>query len=288
MATERREGFRQMRERLREAKGSSSSSDAAPAHAVHAAEPAAPLGEAVVDERASSTADLSAGLVHSKQMEEHRNGPSHPERPARTAHIVEHLKASGIAGRTIHIAPRSVELHELRHVHSPSYIELIRSAYALSQLHGENAEDDEPVVYADAGAGEVAFSKATHSAALIAAGCVCEATNLVTQGAVSTAFAIVRPPGHHACCERAMGFCYFNNVSVAARKALTHPGIHRVLIFDFDVHHGARMVPHACFVKMYRSFLISSSDCSVESGNGVQDKHFEEDDVLYISLHRYA
>lgn len=272
--------------------------------------PAAAAGEYVydADEKTDdgSPADeastgLRAGLLHSKRMEAHVNESGHPERPARVAQIVQALSDADVSAQCTHIPPRSAEHAEVELVHSSAYIELLQNAYACATSHSDDAAADEPIVHVDAGAGEVAFSQSTYSAALLAAGCVCEATTRVLDGEVSTAFAVVRPPGHHACCDRAMGFCYFNNVSIAARQALQRNDVRRVLIFDFDVHHGSLLTPLAFFPF---SFLMDSTlygHCDVQRimnmkfetsactclGNGVQDIHYEGDDVLYISLHRY-
>mmetsp|Transcript_8729 Transcript_8729/g.32510 ORF Transcript_8729/g.32510 Transcript_8729/m.32510 type:complete len:291 (+) Transcript_8729:175-1047(+) len=94
----------------------------------------------------------------------------------------------------------------------------------------------------------------------MAAGCVTEACEAVLRGDVQRAFAVVRPPGHHALCARAMGFCFFNNAVVAARAALEREEVQRVMILDWDVHHG----------------------------NGIQDLTLEDDSIMYVSLHRYG
>jgi acetoin utilization deacetylase AcuC-like enzyme len=102
-------------------------------------------------------------------------------------------------------------------------------------------------------------SPASYDAALLAAGGLVEATRAVLDGEVTNAFALVRPPGHHALRGRGMGFCLFNNVAIAARYALAEQGVERVLIVDFDVHHG----------------------------NGTQEEFETDPDVMYISTHQY-
>jgi acetoin utilization deacetylase AcuC-like enzyme len=99
----------------------------------------------------------------------------------------------------------------------------------------------------------------SYDAALMAAGGLVEATETVLDGEVDNAFALVRPPGHHALQQRGMGFCLFNNVAIAARYALTERGLDRILIVDFDVHHG----------------------------NGTQDEFEDDPAVMYISTHQY-
>ncbi|KAK9831462.1 hypothetical protein WJX81_007773 [Elliptochloris bilobata] len=189
----------------------------------------------------ATTADRAVGLCYDAIMEQHIGPSDHVERPMRTALIVKVLKASGLAARCSTICPRQASDSELRLAHSVEHIAFV---------DGPPGPDD--WVY-----GDNFFSEATPVAARTAAGCTVQAVEAVLSGAVSSAFAVVRPPGHHAECARAMGFCFYNNVAVAAlaaRRAGARP-----LVLDWDVHHG----------------------------NGVQDILWEED-IAYISLHRGA
>jgi len=151
-------------------------------------------------------------------------GAYHPERPARLAAIDDQLIAAGI-GQYLerHDAPLATD-EQLARVHPLEYVRAIREA-----------APEEGTVHLDP---DTAMNPHSLDAALRAAGAAVLATDLVMQQKVNSAFCAVRPPGHHACRERAMGFCIFNNVAVAARHAVEVHGLDRVAIIDFDVHHG--------------------------------------------------
>jgi len=154
----------------------------------------------------------------------HDMGATHPERPARLAAIEDQLIASGIAGLVErHEAPRAA-LAELMRVHPQGYID---SIHAASPARGMAHLDP-----------DTALCPFTWDAALHAAGAGVLGADLVMSGGADNAFCSVRPPGHHATRDRAMGFCFFNNIAVAAMHALEHHGLARVAIVDFDVHHG--------------------------------------------------
>ena len=151
-------------------------------------------------------------------------GAHHPERPERLSAIEDQLIASGI-GQYLkrYDAPLATE-EQLSRVHPREYVHAIH-----------DAAPREGTVHLDP---DTAMNRYTLQAALRAAGAGVMATDLVLKKEVKTAFCPVRPPGHHACRARAMGFCIFNNVAVAARHAMRAHGIERVAIVDFDVHHG--------------------------------------------------
>ena len=154
----------------------------------------------------------------------HDMGAYHPERPQRLAAIDDQLIASGISPHLQrHEAPLATE-EQLARVHPVEYVRAIREA-----------APSEGTVHLDP---DTAMNPYSLNAALRAAGAAVLATDLVMQEKVRSAFCAVRPPGHHACRARAMGFCIFNNVAVAARHALEAHGLDRVAIIDFDVHHG--------------------------------------------------
>lgn len=170
--------------------------------------------------------------------------PTHPENSRRLERTMQHLRETGLLERLESIDARNATTEEIAAVHRPGYIEEIASA----------AEGRQGWLDMD-----TYVSPQSYAAALRAAGGLLQAVQLVLQGEVNNAFALVRPPGHHATAGRAMGFCLFNNVAIAARYALREFGLDRVLIVDFDLHHG----------------------------NGTQDAFYAEPAVLYLSTHQY-
>ena len=160
-------------------------------------------------------------LLCDDSMLAHDQGPQHPESPARLRAIVERLRARPVAG-TRWQAPRPATRAEALRVHSPAYVELVE------QVRGAWARLDE----------DVTLSAGSVDASYLAAGAVIEAVEAVVGGAASNAFALVRPPGHHAEVGQAMGFCVLANVAIAAEHARQQLGVQRVLVIDWDVHHG--------------------------------------------------
>lgn len=154
----------------------------------------------------------------------HDPGGLHPETPARLEAISNQLIMSGLDFVVIrHDAPKATREQLLR-VHSPAHVERV---FATAPDSGRVEIDDDTVM-----------SPGTLDAALRAAGAGVMGVDLVMSGAANPVFCAVRPPGHHAERDRAMGFCLFNNVAVAAAHALAAHGLSRVAIVDFDVHHG--------------------------------------------------
>jgi acetoin utilization deacetylase AcuC-like enzyme len=167
---------------------------------------------------------MATAFISHADCTRHDMGAYHPECPARLAAIDDQLISSGIAGYLQHHeAPLATE-EQLARVHPGEYIEAIRAA---APRRG--------IVHLDP---DTAMGPGTWDAALRAAGAAVLATDLVVGGKAENAFCSVRPPGHHATRTRAMGFCIFNNVAVAALHALERHGLERVAIVDFDVHHG--------------------------------------------------
>jgi acetoin utilization deacetylase AcuC-like enzyme len=165
----------------------------------------------------------TAFITHAACLK-HDMGSYHPECPSRLAAIDDQLISSGIAQYLEHHdAPLATD-DQLARVHPRDYIEALRAA-----------APERGIVHLDP---DTAMSPGTWEAALRAAGAAVLATDLVVQGRAENAFCSVRPPGHHATRTRAMGFCFFNNVAVAAKHALEAHGLERVAVIDFDVHHG--------------------------------------------------
>ncbi|MFQ5841123.1 MAG: histone deacetylase [Thermodesulfobacteriota bacterium] len=185
------------------------------------------------------------GIVRDERYIEHITDDYHPENPNRLRAIYAMLQQKDMEGLFTEIPPRLANREELEMVHLPSYIELIASTA------GQPARRLDP---------DTVASPKSYEAACLAVGGVLEAVEAVMEGKVDNAFALVRPPGHHAERNRAMGFCIFNNIAVGTRYAIQTHGLERVLIIDWDVHHG----------------------------NGTQNTFYEDPKVLYFSTHRYG
>lgn len=168
----------------------------------------------------------------------------HPESPERLNAIMQTLDASGLRARLTLLEPIPATEAQIAAVHTREHVTRVKQLVARGGGHFD------PDTYANA---------STLDAALLAAGALVRAVDAVMTGTVDNAFALVRPPGHHATRTRAMGFCIFNNVAVAAQHALDAHHLERVLIVDYDVHHG----------------------------NGTQDIFYDTARVLYFSTHQY-
>ena len=173
---------------------------------------------------------------------EHESGRGHPERPERLAVVLAGVDAAGVRDGIVGVAPRAATRDELERVHPAAYLDAVERFCAS----GGGRLD------ADTGAGPGSWN-----AAVLAAGAGLEAVERLDAGEADAAFCAVRPPGHHAEPDRAMGFCLVNNVAVTA-AALAERG-ERVLIVDWDAHHG----------------------------NGTQDVFYSDDRVVYVSMHQF-
>jgi acetoin utilization deacetylase AcuC-like enzyme len=165
----------------------------------------------------------AAFITHSDCLK-HEMGAHHPEQPARLSAIEDQLIASGVAPHLARYEAPLATDEQLARVHPIEYVQAIR-----------DAAPERGTVHLDP---DTAMNPHSLQAALRAAGAAVLAVDLILTGKAQTAFCAVRPPGHHACRVRPMGFCIFNNVAVAARHALHAHGLERVAIVDFDVHHG--------------------------------------------------
>ena len=162
------------------------------------------------------------------QCRRHEMGPGHPECPERLAAIDDWLIASGLEPALQHVQARPVDLKDVELAHTHGYVAEIGAVLRDCEASGERRAVDP----------DTSANAHTWSAALHAAGAAVQATDLVIDGGADNAFCSVRPPGHHATRDQSMGFCFFNNVAIAARHALDVRGLQRVAIVDFDVHHG--------------------------------------------------
>jgi acetoin utilization deacetylase AcuC-like enzyme len=176
---------------------------------------------------------------------EHKTTPGHPESPQRLTAIIEKLKVDGLYSELHVVTPEPAAREWLITVHSSYYIERVKESCKNGISYLDSS--DTPI------------SEKTYEAALMAAGGVLRAVDAVMQKKIKNAFCAVRPPGHHALEDRAMGFCVFNNIAIAARYIQKKYNLQKVLIVDWDVHHG----------------------------NGTEATFYDDPSVLYFSVHQY-
>ncbi len=184
------------------------------------------------------------GIVLDKLYVDHDNGMGHPESQERILAIVDMLKFTKLFDEVVRIEPRDATKEEITLVHTPKHYDNIASTKGR------------PKVFLDA---DTSTCPVSFDAALRAAGGMISAIDSVLSGEVDRAFPLVRPPGHHAEADRAMGFCLFNNVAVGAAYLTEVKGLKRVLVIDWDIHHG----------------------------NGTQHIFYDTSKVLYFSTHQY-
>jgi acetoin utilization deacetylase AcuC-like enzyme len=185
------------------------------------------------------------GLVYHSAYLEHDMGAGHPESPHRLKAIMQQLERSGTAARLTRIEPRKAEEEWITQIHSPSYVAALN---AHQPTNGRVALDP-----------DTSMSPGSLHAAFLAAGGALTAVDAIMRGEVEHVFCAVRPPGHHAETARAMGFCLFNNVAIAARYVQKKHRLTRVLIVDWDVHHG----------------------------NGTQHSFEQDPSILFFSAHQF-
>lgn len=160
-------------------------------------------------------------------------GVGHPECPERLDAIAAHLRATGLHDSLVHRDAESAPLTDIELAHDRMYVAGLRG---LSEALREDIKAGGPT-HAQVDP-DTAINIHTWDAALRAAGAALASTDAVIGGDLDNAFCAIRPPGHHASRDKAMGFCFFNNVAIAAKYALERHGLKRVAIVDFDVHHG--------------------------------------------------
>jgi acetoin utilization deacetylase AcuC-like enzyme len=186
---------------------------------------------------------LKTALVTDRRYLDHFAGRGHPERPERVAAMMAMAEALG-RDHLAFLKPREATHDEIALCHEPAYIAAIERTAGLDHYAFDPDTHTSP---------------ASYRTALLAAGGVLTAVEAVLDGAADNAFAIVRPPGHHALPAHAMGFCLFNSVAIAAAVLSRTRGLKRVMIMDWDLHHG----------------------------NGTQEIFYEAPEVLYASIHQF-
>ena len=187
---------------------------------------------------------VKTGLVFHPDYLLHDTGAGHPERPERLAAVMEYLKQQGALQLVTSIEPQPADDMWLHQVHPEEYLRYLEESAAKAPF---SLDPDTPL------------SEQSYRIAKLATGGVLTAVDEVMAGSINNAFVAVRPPGHHALAERAMGFCLINHVAVAARYVQKKYGLERVLIVDWDVHHG----------------------------NGTQDIFYGDPSVFYFSTHQW-
>jgi len=164
------------------------------------------------------------GFLYDERYQLHQTGRYHPEVPARLARVYQGITEAGLLSRLIQIKASPADLRWIELVHDRPYIE----RFATACRSGESVFDSP----------DNQMCSQTYEIALLAVGGILDVADRVMEGSLDNAFCAVRPPGHHAETNKAMGFCYFNNVAIAARYIQNRYRIQRVGIIDFDVHHG--------------------------------------------------
>lgn len=191
-------------------------------------------------------------LIYDSRMTLHHNSSDreHPEKPSRIYHIYNKLKDSGLTDKCHILKARHATEEEITLLHDIDYVQKIKDTEKIKPKELQLFQKNLHSVY---------LCKSTYQCALLAVGCALEVVDSVLIGNSQNGIAIVRPPGHHAEINAASGFCIFNTVAIAAKYGLTRYNVKRILIVDWDIHHG----------------------------NGTQHAFYDDCRVLYISIHRY-
>lgn len=198
----------------------------------------------------ASSVSKTAFIYHPDYV--HHETPSfHPERPERITTVYEFIKNSDLAASLSWLRPQPAAIRWIEGIHTPQYRRRVQEACQQQAFNSFDFSD-----FFDSG--DTAIGRHSYTTALLATGGALLAVDTVLRDDCTHAFCAVRPPGHHACRERAMGFCLFNSIAVAARYAQKQYGLQRILIIDWDVHHG----------------------------NGTQESFYADDSVLFFSIHQ--
>jgi acetoin utilization deacetylase AcuC-like enzyme len=185
------------------------------------------------------------GFLYDDRFLLHKTGPYHPEVPERLTAVLQGIEEGGLLDKLVRITASPADMKWIHAVHTADYVKRFEAA---CRTHKQMFDSPDNQMCAE-----------TYEIALLAVGGILETARRLMAGELDNAFCAVRPPGHHAEANQAMGFCYFNNVAIAARYLQKEWGLHRVAIVDFDVHHG----------------------------NGTQHIFEEEAGVYYYSIHQH-
>lgn len=186
----------------------------------------------------------STGLVYHQDYLKHLTGDGHPESPERLTAVMDRLGKTGLLKKLSIIGPKPAKEDDILLIHSKNHFDTVKNGWenGLTAL-----TPDTPI------------SEESFSVAMLAVGGVLTGIDMIMAGEVANGMTLVRPPGHHATPDQAMGFCLFNNVAIGARYLQKKHGIERILIVDWDLHHG----------------------------NGTQAAFYEDPSILYFSTHQY-
>jgi len=189
-------------------------------------------------------------VIYSDQFLLHDTGKNHPENPDRLTSVVEDLIVNPLFKASL-IWPKfnPASFEQLQLIHSKNYIKKVEHETSLLTNNSTSYLST----------GDTVISKQSDHVARLAVGAGIKGVDMIMSKEISSAFALVRPPGHHATATRGMGFCIYNNIAIVARYLQKQYGLKRILIVDFDVHHG----------------------------NGTQDIFYEDDSIFYFSVHQH-
>lgn len=194
----------------------------------------------------------NVAIIADDRFTHHLTGLGHPERPSRYLAIINALEKAQLKTKENSIIPRSATEEEILYCHTKEYLELVKAEVELCK--NSKVQTGELML----STGDAQICPDSYEIAKLAVGATLNGVDSVLGNSFSSAFCVVRPPGHHACSNAGMGFCIFNNIAIGARYAQKKYGVERVLIADWDIHHG----------------------------NGTQEIFEDDPSVFYFSTHR--